>query len=180
MEKQYYLPWGLTVKLALMGYNEPSNRLWKKPQALVKPWKDQLRLPSKYTEYNFAYSHQDEAYNNRRRIQFQTLYDKGKAAGYNPEQYACNNYAIVAISWEQAKEWLRKTYDVDFYERPHIGKDKKYVCDPIGQGMSNTKLQARETPLMALEYCIEHMCSVLKPLPLMKEQGEQIDLENPD
>lgn len=180
MEKQYYLPWDLTVKLALMGYNDASHRCWAKPRAVLKLWKDTLRLPTSYPHYNFGWPHHKDDQVNRKRKEFLVLMDKGRQAGYNPEQFACSMWSLTAISWEQAKEWLRKNYDIDFYERPHIGKDKKYVCDPIGQGMSNTRLQARDTPLEALKCCIEHMCNTLKPLPLMKEQGEAVDLENPD
>lgn len=175
MEQKYYLPWRLTAKLAIMGYNEPSNRMWEKPRSLIKPWKERLRNGTGWDVHNFYYRSTEVDLINEQREVLTEMLALGKEKGYDPMQfaYASNKCRLTAVTWTQAKEWFRTHYDVDFFERPHIGRTKEYVCDPLGRDFGTVRLQARATPLEALEQCIEFLCSKLEPLPIEEVKEEQ-------
>jgi hypothetical protein len=166
MDQKYYLPWRLTTKLAFLGYNEKSHIIWSKPRSLKNSWKEKIRIPSKYLHCNFPYRGSDSLTKSKNRENLIKILEKGKSLDYNPEQYAWSYYILVAITWDQAKEWFRKNYDIDFFERPYIGNKRQYICDCLGREFGQHTLQAKDTPHEALEQCLEFLCTKLEPLPI--------------
>lgn len=53
--------------------------------------------------------------------------------------------------------WFREKHDLDVISRPHIGKSKKYVCDPI-----NFRLEAKNTLEEAELECLKKLIEIVK------------------
>lgn len=64
---------------------------------------------------------------------------------------------------------------VDFIERPHMGKSKQYVCDPVGPGIGQCKLQACDTPTAALEQALWFLLDKVQPIPISFNSEKEYD-----
>ncbi len=167
MDKNNYLPWELAVRLALLGFNEPCVAQWNRSTGAKreilkgKNYQTYINFYGYYSDYNLR--HYIE-----RRKQFQNRYD---AFNSNLDR-VCIGMNIAAPLHQQVKEWFRLNYDIDFFERPMVGRKKEYVCDPIGPNIT-TKLKACETPREALEQAFWYLVDKVKPLPIPELPKEQ-------
>jgi hypothetical protein len=173
IDKARFLPWELTARLALLGYNEPTFSVWGKPKNLKKDWDCYVKVGNTWEHTTFQ--DRDDYYRRTRKTALER-FEQAKGLDYNPLQYAFIERSIVTITPDEAKEWFRKTYDIDFFERPHIGREKKYVCDPLGGGLGTVKLEAQNTPREALEACLSYLCDTVKPLPLEEVKKEETNV----
>jgi hypothetical protein len=64
---------------------------------------------------------------------------------------------ILAPLYQQAFRWFREKYNLDIISRPHIGKSKKYICDPIG-----FRLEAKNTLEEAELACLRKLIEIVK------------------
>lgn len=159
MDKNNYIPWELAVRLALLGFNEPCVAMWNRSQ---KALRDLLRGKNygDYTTFTPLSSRWSDRY----------IYDRNKlnnlyeAYGDNLDKM-CVGWNIAAPTHQQVKEWFRLKYDIDFFERPHIGRTKEYVCDPLGPNI-HVKLKACATPREALEQAFWVLVETVKPIPI--------------
>ena len=80
----------------------------------------------------------------------------GSSKNYN-SKYFEEEGTISAPLYQQAFRWFREKYNLDVISRPHIGKSKKYVCDPI-----NFRLEAKNTLEEAELACLKKLIEILK------------------
>ena len=53
--------------------------------------------------------------------------------------------------------FFREKYDLDVISKPHIGKTKKYICDPV-----NIRLEAKNTYEEAELACLNKLIEIVK------------------
>ena len=53
--------------------------------------------------------------------------------------------------------FFREKYDLDVISKPHIGKTKKYICDPV-----NIRLEAKNTYEEAEQACLLELINICK------------------
>ena len=63
----------------------------------------------------------------------------------------------LAPLYSQAFRWFREKHDLDVISRPHIGKSKKYICDPV-----NIRLEAKNTYEEAELECLKKLIQIIK------------------
>ena len=80
----------------------------------------------------------------------------GSSKNYN-SKYFEEEGTISAPLYQQAFRWFREKYNLDVISRPHIGKSKKYVCDPI-----NFRLEAKNTLEEAELECLKKLIEIVK------------------
>ena len=73
-----------------------------------------------------------------------------KRLNSNNDKYTCS-----APLYSQAFRWFREKYKLDIISRPHIGKSKKYVCDPV-----NFRLEAKNTLEEAELECLKKLIEI--------------------
>jgi len=85
--------------------------------------------------------------------------DKSLLIKQMPNQQECEQYfgGVLAPTFSQAFKWFREIHDLDIISRPHIGKTKKYICDPV-----NYRLEARNTPEEAELKCLIKLIEIVK------------------
>ena len=66
-------------------------------------------------------------------------------------------WTALAPLYQQAFRWFRENHDLDIIDRPHIGKTKKYVCDPV-----NIRLEAKNTYKEAELACLVKLIKIVK------------------
>jgi hypothetical protein len=59
--------------------------------------------------------------------------------------------------YQQAFKFFREKYDLDVISKPHIGKTKKYICDPV-----NIRLEAKNTYEEAELACLKKLIEIVK------------------
>lgn len=64
---------------------------------------------------------------------------------------------IAIPTYQETFDFFREKHDLDIIERPHIGKTKKYVCDPI-----NRRLEAKDTFIEARLECLKKLIEIVK------------------
>jgi hypothetical protein len=64
---------------------------------------------------------------------------------------------ILAPTFSQAFKFFREKYDLDVISKPHIGKTKKYICDPV-----NIRLEAKNTYEEAELACLKKLIEIVK------------------
>ena len=161
MDKNNYIPWELAVRLALLGFNDECFAAWNRSQ---KGLRDLLRGTNygNYTNFASLYRHSTWIeYHIQERNKLNNLHE---AYGDNLDKM-CVGWNIAAPTHQQVKEWFRLKYDIDFFERPHIGRTKEYLCDPLGPNI-HVKLKACATPREALEQAFWVLVETVKPIPI--------------
>lgn len=173
MDKNNYIPWELAVRLALLGFNEPCVAMWNRSK---KALRDLLRGKNykSYTTFLPIHDHNrwlDNHIDDRKRLNraYQTYGEQ--------LDYVCTGWNIAAPTHQQVKEWFRLKYDIDFFERPHIGRTKEYVCDPLGPNI-HMKLKACATPREALEQAFWVLVENVKPIPIPESPKKKKDEDN--
>jgi hypothetical protein len=63
----------------------------------------------------------------------------------------------AAPTFSQAFRWFREKYGLDVISKPHIGKTKKYICDPV-----NIRLEAKNTYEEAELACLLELINICK------------------
>lgn len=159
MDKNNYIPWELAVRLALLGFNEPCVAEWNRSQ---KGLRDLLKGRN-YVGYTTFIPSDRERWLDRH-IAERNIFNKAHENQGNLDK-ACVGWNIAAPTHQQVKEWFRLKYDIDFFERPHIGRTKEYVCDPLGPNI-HVKLKACATPREALEQAFWVLVETVKPIPI--------------
>jgi hypothetical protein len=66
-------------------------------------------------------------------------------------------YECKAPLYQQAFRWFREKHGLLVLYRPHFGKSKKYICEPI-----NIRLEAKNTPEEAELACINKLIEIVK------------------
>ncbi len=69
--------------------------------------------------------------------------------------------AIPAPMYCQVKNWLRVNHQIDLYEKPLIGKEHLYICDPLREDFNTIRLEPQKTPEKALEKAFEYIFNIL-------------------
>lgn len=75
---------------------------------------------------------------------------------FNGVNYNSSSYTSAPML-DQVFDFFLEEYDIDILERPHIGKTKKYICDPAGM-----RLEAKNTKLEARLQCINEIIEIIK------------------
>lgn len=161
------LPWELAARLVLLGYIKGSPIGYRRLKSMkpdgaieiastiwpgsgytpIKAWADD-RIAGLLSGYRANYKAYSEIKNSKRDPLKQTFF----------------NCHMPVITFFEAKEFFREKYDIDFIERPHIGREKLYICDPVGSGLGQPRLKAVATPKEALIQCIEYLLDKVEPL----------------
>lgn len=150
MKDKYFLPWELAAKLALLGFNEPCLALWGRASKGRK-----MRPRTSHTETNFW--EWELRSNSDSLVYMIQAAEKGL-----PLDVIFRGRNVAAANYELVMDWFREVYNIDFLERPSIAATKKYVCDPVGPGFVNIRLEARKTFLDARLECITYILSKVK------------------
>lgn len=165
--EQISLSWKLAARLVLLGYIKGSpigyrplrsmkpegpiymaSTIWQgSGYTPIKAWDDD-RIAGLLRGYRANYKAYSEQNGSKRDPLKQTFF----------------NCYMPVITFFEAKEFFRENYGIDFIERPHIGREKLYICDPVGPGLGQPRLKAVATPKEALIQCIEYLLEKVEPL----------------
>lgn len=167
-EYKFYVPWEIAVLLALLGFNEACIRKFSYYSH------HKLLEQTKYT--NVQYSYNNFYYNGKYHERPSQSFIDERWKRYTEEGLkACFKYTYIpAPTYEQVKEWLRVSYDIDFNEYPCGGMDKLYYCEPIVSGRC-LNVEPGKTPKEAQLNAFNMILSTLKPLPGQVEELEQVE-----
>jgi len=163
MRMQCYLPWELAARLALLGFNYECRELWGRDakQRRFKP-------PSSGTQktfYDWELGEDREASRFFERIMRTGL--------LNDLNRAWKGRNVAAPTYDIVMDWFREVYNIDFIERPSIAATKKYVCDPVGPGFSNVRLEAKggfyEARLACITYLSERVKAKEYPFTILND-----------
>lgn len=167
MESKYYVPWDLAAKLGLLGFNELCPRVW----SLAKN-KRSLLNQTQYGSYNFNprwFPSEDIPDRNNPRIELRKRCARGtdESQFYTIEQliFIWKGRHVAAATYDQAREFFRVNYDIDFIERPQIGRVKQYLCDISGPNIGFVKFEPSDTPFQAQLNALTYLADRLEPLP---------------
>lgn len=72
-------------------------------------------------------------------------------------QYSEDKEFAYAPTFSQAFRFFREKHDLDIIYRPHIGKTKEYICEPI-----SIKLEAKNTFEEAELECLKKLIEIVK------------------
>jgi len=151
MKEAYFLPWELAARLALLGFNEPCVTYWgRAPKGRTRRPRNGQDCTS-YWEWELKEGRKDLSF----------LIERAKNGHNLTNIFQGRN--VAAATHEVVMDWFIKVYNIDFIERPSIGVGvKKYICDPVGPGFSNTRLEARSDKYHARLACIEYLVDRVK------------------
>lgn len=161
------LSWRLAARLVLLGYIKGSP-IGYGPLKSVKP-DGPVTLRSTVWHacgYN-PVRHYSESYQAEILNRYRQIYARLKEQPSGKEDILKKTFRtsyMPVITFFEAKEFFREKYDIDFIERPHIGREKLYICDPVGPGLGQPRLKAVATPKEALIQCIEYLLEKVEPL----------------
>ena len=174
---KYHLPWELTAKLAYLGMNIPGYQYWSIRKRKVIPRK--YLSDNSYLFGNVDNRYYAQAFMERCRKFEQTKNVNVFSGGWPIVDEASGMVrcpikppTFIAVTIDQAKDWFRKHYNIDFAEDPIFGITKQYQCNILtDKGLIKTGkyLSAKEASLGALEYLADNM----KQLPGLWGTGEQ-------
>ena len=161
MDTKFYLPWSISAKAILWGYNEEGVRFWNCYKA------PKLLLSLKYGANIYI----TDDYLTRGRSSF--------FEGTADLKLIFKSRYIVSITVDQLKIWFSEKYDIDFIERPVMAREKTYICDPVGAGLGDVRLEACKTLREAQENAFEYLFEHVKPLPLnIEEEIQEVEFKN--
>jgi hypothetical protein len=150
MEKDYFLPWELAARLALLGFNEPCITTWgRAPKGRTRKPRNSMDATT-FWEWELREGRKDLV----------GLIDMAKQGHSLNMIFRGRN--VAAATYEPVMDWFTKVYNIDFIERPSIAATKKYVCDPVGPGFTNIRLEAKADKYDARLCCIEYLVSRVK------------------
>lgn len=150
MNDKYFLPFELAARLALLGFNEPCLAQWGR---VVKPRAIKPRTGHDCQTY-WHWELKDDRHDLDSLIQF-------AKNGHNLNTIF-RGRNVAAADYETVMDWFTKVYNIDFMERPSIAATKKYVCDPVGPGFANVRLEAKVDKYSARLCCIEYLVARVK------------------
>lgn len=165
MDIKYYVPKEMAHQLALWGFNEECDRRW----AILK--NQLLKVSSCWSNVNWWQETSGSQ-------PIDGTYRKEALEDYAEKLplFKCVSRAI-APTYDQVKDFFITKYDIDFIERPHIGQEKQYICDVVGNGLGDIRLQACTTPREALLQAFTFLLDKLQPLPCPVPVPEEEELE---
>jgi len=155
--EEYFTPFELAARLALIGFNEECLREWSRD-----PRRRILKPQTGNRCHNFWYgdlrSNGDEGYS-----RVDDVLDKWKES--NNLTYTFQYRNVAAPINIQILDWFREKYEIDVMQvRKSTGFGVTYLCDPVGPGIGDIQLPECATPNAAIVQCIEHLVGILKPL----------------
>jgi hypothetical protein len=167
--EEYYLPFELAAKLALLGFNESCSREWMRD-----PNKRRLKPRTCHSYHNFD---DWELYKrNSGPEDHAPAVDRvlnRQASGMN-FKYIFLGRNVAAPMNQQALDWFREKYEIDVMQiRKSSASGFTYICDPVGPGIGEIRLEECKTPHAAVVQCIAHLISILKPLENAFYQEEE-------
>ena len=150
MKDKYFLPWELAAMLALLGFNEPCIALWGRAHTDRRMKPRTCHDETNFWEWELRSGRTDLV---------RMLQAAKQGASLNVVFRGRN---VAAASYETVMDWFREVYNIDFIERPSVAATKKYVCDPVGPGFANIRLEAKSTFLEARLSCITYLLDNVK------------------
>jgi len=86
---------------------------------------------------------------------------------------------LPIVNYEQAKEWMRQVYDIDFVIEPRIMDKKEYICRMLGSAVRNDFCGPFDTPSEAIVVGLREAMSQLPRIayPISKEELTDVDYE---
>jgi len=153
--KEYFTPFELAARLALLGFNEPCLREWSRD-----PRKRVIKPQGCWMKVNFEdWDLRREDRDNR----VDAILDKWQ---YSENLAHTFQYRNVAAPMNiQVLDWFREKYEIDVMQvRKSTGSGVTYLCDPVGPGIGDIQLPECKTPNEAQVQCIKHLIGILKPL----------------
>lgn len=169
MDIKYYVPKEMACRLALWGFNEECDRRW----AVMK---DRLLDDKSFSMVNwFQEADRGEHYPPNGE------YRRGALRAYS-EGLSLSKvvYRATACTYDQVKEFFITKYNIDFIERPHIGREKQYICDVVGNGLGDVRLEACKTPREALLQAFTFLLNKLQPLPCPVPEELEVEEDEPE
>ena len=154
---EYFTPFELAARLALLGFNEDCIREWSRD-----PRKRVVKPQGCYTKINFW---DWELRGNSRGCAFTVdqVLEKWKESGNLNYTWQYRN--VAAPMNIQVLDWFREKYEIDVMQvRKSTGSGVTYLCDPVGPGIGDIQLPECKTPNEAQLQCIKHLVGILKPL----------------
>ena len=165
---EYFTPFELAARLALLGFNEDCFREWSRD-----PRKRGIKPQGCYMKVNFEqWDLRREGGSNRA----DEVLRKWKESRNLAHTWQYRN--VAAPMNFQILDWFREKYEIDVMQvRKSTGSGVTYLCDPVGPGIGDIQLPECKTPNEAQLQCIEHLVGILKPLEGCFDSSEKEEVE---
>jgi hypothetical protein len=153
--KEYFTPFELAARLALLGFNEPCLREWSRDprKRVIKPQGCWMKVT--FDDYELRREDRDS--------RVDALLEKAKHSEHLAYIFQYRN--VAAPMNIQVLDWFREKYEIDVMQvRKSTGSGVTYLCDPVGPGIGDIQLPECKTPNEAQVQCIEYLVGILKPL----------------
>jgi hypothetical protein len=167
---EYFTPFELAARLALLGFNEECLREWARDarKRIIKPqgcW-----MHTNFDDYELRGAGDD---NNSHVDGVLDKWERSKDLTFT---FMYRN--VAAPMNIQVLDWFREKYEIDVMQvRKSTGSGVTYLCDPVGPGIGDIQLPECKTPNEAQLQCIKHLVGILKPLEGCFDSEDAKDVE---